>query len=59
MIVEGETLLESYDSVDRVGHSTADRVVHSVSVTDGHLDIEFVRRVELPSISAIEIEALE
>jgi hypothetical protein len=59
VIVEGQTLLDNHDSLARAGHSTAHRVEHSVSVTDGHLDIEFVRRIELPSISAIEIEALE
>jgi len=59
VIVEGQAILENHDSVARVGHSTADRVEHSVTVTDGHLDIEFLRRIELPSISAIEIESLE
>ena len=38
------------------GFATADKRSFEVSVEDGVLDIEFVRRVHLPQVAAIEVE---
>jgi tetratricopeptide (TPR) repeat protein len=55
--LEGEEVLRGYEPL-KGGFATADTRQYTVAVEDGILDIEFVRRVDNPMISAIEIERL-
>jgi hypothetical protein len=55
--LQGSTVLKDLDIFARVGKNRAlDYGFTNVVVTNGWLDIEFVRRVECPSIAAIVVE---
>ena len=58
VIVEGEPELVDYEP-HRVGFATADKHIFTTTVDDEVLDIEFVPRIDIPKISAIEIEQLQ
>ena len=53
--LEGKSVLENYDSF-APGLATADRKTFDVAVEDGFLDVEFLPRIQIPTISGIEIE---
>ena len=53
--IEGKQELRGYEISD-AGFATADKPSFEVSVDDGVLDIEFVCRVHLPRVAAIEVE---
>jgi tetratricopeptide (TPR) repeat protein len=54
VLLEGRTILDDYEpKVD-----TAENFTFEQTVEDGHLDIEFVHKVDDPEISAIAIERL-
>ncbi len=53
--LEGELRVRGYEVSD-AGFATVDAKTFEVSVNDGVLDIEFVSRVVIPVISAIEVE---
>ena len=59
VLLEGEAVLENYDMRAEAGFATADFYSFPVDVEDGILEIGFVRRVENPKFSAIEIERVE
>ena len=52
---EGQEVLKSVDIADAVGHGHAYDRSFVVSVTDGQIDLDFVRRTDLPQVSAIEV----
>ena len=55
--LEGKKVIEELDIFARVGQNRAlDYTFEGVEVADGGLDIDFVHRVEFPSIAAISIE---
>ncbi|MCX5771032.1 MAG: malectin domain-containing carbohydrate-binding protein, partial [Candidatus Hydrogenedentes bacterium] len=55
--LEGETVLTRLDIFEHVGNGRAlDFVFEGVAVKDGRMDIEFVRRVDVPCIAAIAVE---
>lgn len=54
--LEGETVIPTLDVFAEVGKDRAlDFTFEQVAVTDGRLDIEFIRQVEFPCIAAIEV----
>ncbi len=54
--LEGEKVIENLDIFAEVGQNKAlDYTFQNVEVGDGRLDIDFVHRVEYPSIAAISI----
>jgi len=57
VLLEGERVLENYDP-SSYGFATAEKKSFEAEVRDGILNIDFVRRVRDPKISAIEIERL-
>jgi hypothetical protein len=55
--LQGRTVLTNLDILGRVGKNRAlDYSFTNILVTDGWLDIEFVPRIEFPSIAAILVE---
>ena len=58
VLIEGERVLEKYDTVAKVGFATADREEFTRSIEDGFLDLEFAHHFECPRISAIAIRRL-
>ncbi|MDO5699036.1 MAG: malectin domain-containing carbohydrate-binding protein [Dermatophilus congolensis] len=52
---EGKTALTNIDIAGSVGFGAAYDRSFVTAVTDGQLDLSFVRRVDLPKISAIEV----
>ena len=59
VLLGGEVVLENYDMRAEAGFATADFYSFPVDVEDGILEIGFVRRIENPKFSAIEIERIE
>jgi hypothetical protein len=55
VLIEGELVLDDLDIYREVGHDAALIKSFSVAVTDGQLNIEFLREIQDPKISAIEI----
>lgn len=56
--LEGQTVIDRLDILQRVGPNHAlDFHFDNVQVTDGLLDIEFVRQTEFPSIAGIVVES--
>ncbi len=53
--LEGSTAIANVDIYDEVGANTAVIKAANVAVTDGQLDIEFIHKVQNPSIRAIEV----
>lgn len=53
--LEGATAISNLDVYSRVGRNRALVLNFPVAVSDGHLDIEFVRRVDAATLSGIEI----
>ncbi|HUW61876.1 MAG TPA: malectin domain-containing carbohydrate-binding protein [Candidatus Bathyarchaeia archaeon] len=55
--LEGETVLTRLDIFEHVGSGRAlDFEFGGVAVKDGRMDIEFVRRVDVPCIAAVSVE---
>lgn len=55
--VEGETVLTGLDIFEHVGNGRAlDFEFGGVAVKDGRMDIEFVRRVDVPCVAAVAVE---
>jgi tetratricopeptide (TPR) repeat protein len=57
--LEGTEVLKDHDLVAARGYAVAEIQTFRTDVGDGILDIEFVRRIDNPCVSAIEIERLE
>lgn len=55
--VEGEPMLEDFDQAAELGFGVATVKTVTVAVTDGSLDIDFLRVNENPTIKSIEIVA--
>ncbi len=55
--IEGKKVLSDFDIYDEVGYATAYRKNFDVNVSDGILDIEFIKNIDSPKISAIEVVA--
>ena len=54
--LEGTKVAENFDQVAQYGYNTAGVAVFTnVLVTDGVLDIDFIKKIENPNIKAIEI----
>jgi tetratricopeptide (TPR) repeat protein/tRNA A-37 threonylcarbamoyl transferase component Bud32 len=62
--VEGKVIIEDYEPL-AVGFATADVLScdgaagDAIPVEDGILDIEFIARIDMPKVSAIEVERVE
>lgn len=55
--IEGKTAVEDLDVFARAGRNRAlDLVFDNIRVDDGHIDIEFGKKIEFPMISAIVVE---
>jgi malectin (di-glucose binding ER protein)/tetratricopeptide repeat protein len=61
VVLEGETVLEDLDLVEKKGFATAADEVFEVDVTDGMLDVRFVHRppYDDPKVSAIDVVRVE
>ncbi len=55
VVIEGNTLLDDFDQTAMFGWATAGVETFTVNVTDGNLDIDFIKGVQNPNIKAIEI----
>lgn len=53
--IEGVTELSDFDQTETYGWNTAGVETFLVEVSDGNLDIDFIKNLENPSIKAIEI----
>ncbi len=53
--LEGTVVLDDYDVITDVGHKTGVMKSFLVEVTDGNLDLDFLRGIENPFVSGIEI----
>ena len=53
--IEGNIVIEELDQTESYGHNTAAVATFLVSVTDGNLDIDFIKGTENPNIKGIEI----
>jgi hypothetical protein len=55
--IEGQRVIDDLDIYAEVGHDYAFSRTFQVNVNDGVLDIEFVKNIDSPKISAIEVVA--
>ncbi len=55
ILIEGNTVAASKDLSAQYGHQVGAMESYQVQVTDGELNIEFIRMVENPTVNAIEI----
>ncbi len=53
--IEGNPVLTDFDQTAAYGWNTAGVETFNVTVTDGNLDIDFIKGIENPNIKAIEI----
>ncbi|MEH6511549.1 MAG: malectin domain-containing carbohydrate-binding protein [Maribacter arcticus] len=53
--IEGDLVLDDFDQTATYGWNTAGVETFSVTVSDGNLDINFIKGIENPNIKAIEI----
>ncbi len=53
--IEGNPLLTDFDQTATYGWNTAGVETFNITVTDGNLDIDFIKGIENPNIKAIEI----
>ena len=53
--IEGETAFSDVDLSAMFGHLTGGMLSHTVNVTDGFIEIEFIHQVENPLVNGIEI----
>ncbi|GLR19448.1 hypothetical protein GCM10007940_40640 [Portibacter lacus] len=53
--IEGNTVLANFDQTDTYGHNVAGVESFNISVSDGNLDIDFIKNLQNPSIKGIEI----
>ncbi|MCH6256583.1 malectin domain-containing carbohydrate-binding protein [Puniceicoccaceae bacterium K14] len=53
--IEGDVVAENLDIFKEVGANTAYAITVPVSIVDGELNIEFIRGIENPKISGIEV----
>src|SRR5262249_45247238 len=58
VFIGGQEVLKEYEPF-RDGSTTGDPQSFKIELKDGLLDIEFVPRIDNPTVSAIEIEPLE
>lgn len=54
---EGRTVVRDLDVFRAVGQGAAHRVTFDVRVTDGFLNLDYVKRADLPLVSAIEVQS--
>lgn len=55
VLAEGRTVASRLDIAKAVGKGAAHTVTFPVTVTDGRLDLAFVKRVDQPAVSAVEV----
>lgn len=53
--IEGVTVLTNHDQVELYGFNTAGVETFTVDVTDGNLNIDFIKKIENPNIKGIEV----
>ncbi len=53
--IEGNTVLDDFDQTAMFGWANAGVETFTVNVTDGNLDIDFIKGIQNPNIKAIEI----
>lgn len=55
---EGRPVVRGVDIAKAVGHAAAHQVTFRANVTDGQLDLDFVKVTDTPLVSAIEVTSL-
>ncbi len=58
ILIEGVVVENNLDLISRFGHRVAGMLSHSVTVTDGQLNVSFDHQTENPLINAIEVIGL-
>ena len=53
--IEGDLVLDDFDQTATYGWNTAGVETFNITVTDGNLEIDFIKGIENPNIKAIEI----
>jgi large repetitive protein len=53
--IENEVVFDNVDLVVLFGHLTGGMLSHSMNITDGNIDIEFIHNIQNPLINGIEI----